>query len=799
MPDAPRPTSRDPRPEDQARAPEEVPESPLTWRDAPGPSATIRDGVADSIGETIRDVDAGVRGGDDGWGHGRLPQPLADRFEVRRELPVHGGEADIKLVRDREGTEFVLKLYRRGFDPDPKVWAAVRGMRSRHIVRIFETGRAGDRSYELMEHLTGGTLDEVDRGQLEEVVRQLAELLAELHALGYCHRDLKPNNVLLRSGGAAGGALDLAVIDLGISRPLAYPQEPRTTRSKTWEYAPPEAVAGWASFAGDWWSLGITLVELTTERNPYAGMSPAAIGLQQVSRSVDVSGVADPRLRQLCRGLLLRDHAHRWGAEEVARWLAHQPVVLPDDLAPELVQRVPLAFLGQEHTERVSLALALTASWQVAVREYFGLDVRPRRRLKGWLRNLGDLDAEGVEVRERLLEALEGSEPPDVKLLRLVRWLAPGERAFYRGYPITFAGLLELTGRALGSDPQAAELLRLVDDLWRHHLLVELGGAAGGAGLAEVDARWRHLERNWQALAEELRGRHRELGPELDRLPEQAVVAQLLRLAVDADGAAGASPALREEAERAREEIRQRLTGPNSEVAAAVSAAVSRGIGWFDELAASTNPLRLLAAALLGGAAVRAVEAQLRRRYLDGVLAAEREKEEWQRRQGRPKAVAWALAAVGVVVVVWVAVLLWSYVVPFASTGTLTIARAFAELSIATLAVAEGTLAVMIGTAYHPRYSLLGAMIGLGAKVAEPAQKNGMLGVGMILGALLVLVLATTLVPFLLPLAVVLGHPFWAKTRYDRWQRTVDARLQERQRRVSESIAAGVEGRTDEL
>jgi hypothetical protein len=728
-----------------------------------------------------------------------LPQQLADRFEVRRELPVHGGEADIKLVRDHDGHELVLKLYRRGFDPDPGVWQAVQGMRSRHIVKIFETGRAGDRSYELMEHLTGGTLDEVDRGQLEEVVRQLAELLAELHALGYCHRDLKPNNVLLRGGDATGGVLDLAVIDLGISRPLAYPQEPRTTRSKTWEYAPPEAVAGWASFAGDWWSLGITLVELATGRNPYAGMSPAAIGLQQVSRSVDVSGVTDPRLRQLCRGLLLRDHAHRWSAEEVARWLAHQPVALPEDLAPELGERVPLRFLGQDHSERVSLALALTASWQVAVGEYFGLDVRPRRALKGWLRSLTDLDDGGVDARERLLEALEGADPPDVKLLRLVRWLAPGERAFYRGEPITFASLLELTGRAVGSDPESAELLRLVDDLWRYHLLVELAGAAGGAGLAEVDARWRQLERGWQALAGELRGRHRELGPELDRLPEQAVAAQLLRLAVDADGAAGTGIVLREEAERVREEISQRLTGLDGHVAAAVSAAVGHGIGWFDELAASTDPLRLLAAVLLGGAAVRAVEEQLRLRYLDGVLAAEREKEEWQRRQGRPKAVAWALASVGVVVVVWVAVLLWSYVVPFASAGTLTIARAFAELSIATLAVAEVALAVMIGTAYHPRYSQIGAMISVGAKVAEPAQENGVLGVGMILGALLVLVLATTLAPFLLPLVVVLGHPYWAKTRYDRWRRTVDARQRERERRLWESIAAEAEGRTDEF
>ena len=39
-------------------------------------------------------------------------------------------------------------------------------------------------------------------------------------------------------------------------------------------------------------------------------------------RAVDLSAIADDRVRLLCQGLLIRDRTHRWGYREVTEWLA---------------------------------------------------------------------------------------------------------------------------------------------------------------------------------------------------------------------------------------------------------------------------------------------------------------------------------------------------------------------------------------------------------------------------------------------------------------------------------------------
>jgi serine/threonine-protein kinase len=89
-------------------------------------------------------------------------------------------------------------------------------------VQVYDSGRADDgTSYYVMEFLPGLSLDQVvgrsgplPPGRVVHVLRQVCGALAEAHALGLVHRDVKPGNVMLgRLGGRADGG---KLLDFGL-------------------------------------------------------------------------------------------------------------------------------------------------------------------------------------------------------------------------------------------------------------------------------------------------------------------------------------------------------------------------------------------------------------------------------------------------------------------------------------------------------------------------------------------------------------------------------------------------------
>ena len=74
-----------------------------------------------------------------------------------------------------------------------------------------------------------------------DLVRQAAAGLAVLHELGVVHRDVKPHNLLLRSGGSAGERL--LVADLGVAKAMLHASG-LTQVVGTPAYMAPEQVTG---------------------------------------------------------------------------------------------------------------------------------------------------------------------------------------------------------------------------------------------------------------------------------------------------------------------------------------------------------------------------------------------------------------------------------------------------------------------------------------------------------------------------------------------------------------------------
>jgi len=103
------------------------------------------------------------------------------------------------------------------------------------------------------------------------IALKLARAAAALHRLGIIHRDIKPDNVILESGGS------LKLIDLGVVRVPGLEDFPPEDIPGTRAYMAPEMFTGEAgNEATDVYALGVTMFVAFTGEYPYGNGDAAA-------------------------------------------------------------------------------------------------------------------------------------------------------------------------------------------------------------------------------------------------------------------------------------------------------------------------------------------------------------------------------------------------------------------------------------------------------------------------------------------------------------------------------------------
>jgi eukaryotic-like serine/threonine-protein kinase len=211
-----------------------------------------------------------------------------------------GGMGDVYLAEDvRLGRKLALKVLApklvtdqervRRFGQEARAASA---LNHPNILTIHDIGQADDVHFIATEFVEGETLRErLDRGRLTlrevlEIATQIGSALATAHDAGIVHRDVKPENVMLRRDGYVK-VLDFGLAKLTVSG-IANAAVDGMTRSiletnpgvvlGTFSYMSPEQARGGAIDArSDIFSLGVMLYELIAGRLPFTGATPADV------------------------------------------------------------------------------------------------------------------------------------------------------------------------------------------------------------------------------------------------------------------------------------------------------------------------------------------------------------------------------------------------------------------------------------------------------------------------------------------------------------------------------------------
>ena len=222
------------------------------------------------------------------------PGTRVGRYEIQSLLGV-GGMGEVYLAHDSllrrpvaikllpaEFTQSEDRLQR--FEREA---LAASALNHPNIVTVYEIDLASDANFIVTEFVGGQCLHEYLKaagGQLEimealEIAIQVASALAAAHSAGIVHRDIKPDNIMIRNDGV------IKLLDFGLAKTIAPESEleeleavtemritsPGTIMGTVF-YMSPEQVRGRSvDLSTDVWSLACVIYEMVAGRVPFRG------------------------------------------------------------------------------------------------------------------------------------------------------------------------------------------------------------------------------------------------------------------------------------------------------------------------------------------------------------------------------------------------------------------------------------------------------------------------------------------------------------------------------------------------
>jgi serine/threonine protein kinase len=260
-----------------------------------------------------------------------MPDRIANRYELLGKLG-RGVLGEVVKVRDEtDGRVMAMKLFKpQVVSPSAmgrfeREFRAIQKLRHPSIVEVYDFGVDDGRPYFTMELLEGMELRRwVDTyrpaagapGFEDYVARvcyifhQVADALGAVHMMGLVHRDVKPENVFVRSGRFPRAKL----LDFGHAKEESSGQNLTVTGTvlgTAWYIPPEQAMGRTVGPAADFYALGCVLFEALMGKPPFPGTTVMDMILAHIQREPPDATSQDARVPQdlsnLVQGLMRKD------------------------------------------------------------------------------------------------------------------------------------------------------------------------------------------------------------------------------------------------------------------------------------------------------------------------------------------------------------------------------------------------------------------------------------------------------------------------------------------------------------
>ncbi len=222
---------------------------------------------------------------------------LADRYAITEEIGNNRTTIVCRAQRLEDGLPVVLKIVTAtAYAPVylqqlQREYDLMQRLRLPGVVQPYALERDGQTLALVLEDFGGVSLEQIITTQqltIEDcltIALQLANTLAQIHAQGIMHKDLKSGNILLNPH-----TREVKVIDFGIASPMEQASQPISSDQMlegTLGYISPEQTGRMncpVDYRSDFYSLGVTFYELLTGHLPFQASDPIELVHAHIAR-----------------------------------------------------------------------------------------------------------------------------------------------------------------------------------------------------------------------------------------------------------------------------------------------------------------------------------------------------------------------------------------------------------------------------------------------------------------------------------------------------------------------------------
>ena len=243
-------------------------------------------------------------------------QRINDRYEIIKSIG-EGGMANVYLGQDTIlDRKVAIKILRGDLANDEKFIRrfqrealSASSLSHPNIVEMYDVGEDNGNYYIVMEYIEGKTVKQLlkKRGKLTvseavDIMLQLTEGMSEAHDSYIIHRDIKPQNIMIREDGT------IKITDFGIAMALNSTQLTQTNSVMgSVHYLPPEQASGkGCTIKSDIYSMGILFYELLSGTLPFKGDNAVEIALKHLKEPIPSIRKQVPSIPQSIENIILK-------------------------------------------------------------------------------------------------------------------------------------------------------------------------------------------------------------------------------------------------------------------------------------------------------------------------------------------------------------------------------------------------------------------------------------------------------------------------------------------------------------